>query len=256
VHYGLWVPNFGPYADLPLLADLAARSEAAGWEGWFLMDHVVHRGGYEPAVDPWMALALAARATDRIRLGPLVTPLPRRRPWNVARQAATLDRLSRGRVLLGLGIGSERTPEFHGLGEETALPRRASMLDEGLELLASMWSGEPVHHQGEHYRVDGLRFQPTPVQKPLPIWWGRCGRIAGRCIELRGGRGCSPLRCPVPHRWPRSDGSSVPRRTSPSKASFRRMSGRRTEPRGGCGGFPAREQISAFESVIDAGPPV
>jgi alkanesulfonate monooxygenase SsuD/methylene tetrahydromethanopterin reductase-like flavin-dependent oxidoreductase (luciferase family) len=256
VHYGLWVPNFGPYADLPLLADLAARSEAAGWEGWFLMDHVVHRGGYEPAVDPWMALALAARATDRIRLGPLVTPLPRRRPWNVARQAATLDRLSRGRVLLGLGIGSERTPEFHGLGEETALPRRASMLDEGLELLASMWSGEPVHHQGEHYRVDGLRFQPTPVQKPLPIWVGAVWPNRRPLHRATRWQGVFPLALPGP-----ASVAEIRRVIGPSKdiAVEGELPADEWEKNGATWWLrrlPSEGTISAFESVIDAGPPV
>lgn len=153
-----------------LLADLAARCEAAGWDGWFIMDHVVHQNGDEPAVDPWMALAVAAQVTSRIRLGPMVTPLPRRRPWNVARQATTLDRLSGGRAVLGVGIGSERTPEFGGFGEETDLTRRAAMLDEGLELVAALWTGAPVHHEGRHYRVDGIRFAPTPIQRPLPVW--------------------------------------------------------------------------------------
>jgi alkanesulfonate monooxygenase SsuD/methylene tetrahydromethanopterin reductase-like flavin-dependent oxidoreductase (luciferase family) len=106
VRCGPWVPNFGGLADASLLAD----PEAAGWDGWFLTGHVVHQAGDEPAVDPWMALAVAARLTTRIRLGPLVTPLPRRRPWNLARQAATLDRLSGGRAILGAGAGSERTP--------------------------------------------------------------------------------------------------------------------------------------------------
>lgn len=170
MRYGLWVPNYGVLADLSLLAELAARSEAAGWDGWFLQGHVVHQRGTEPTVEPWMALAVAAQATSHIRLGPMVTPLPRRRPWNVARQAATLDRLSDGRAVLGVGIGSERTPEYREFGEETDLARRAAMLDEGLELLGALWSGSTVHHAGEHYHVGSIRFEPAPVQQPLPVW--------------------------------------------------------------------------------------
>jgi alkanesulfonate monooxygenase SsuD/methylene tetrahydromethanopterin reductase-like flavin-dependent oxidoreductase (luciferase family) len=172
VHFALWVPNFGTLADVSLLADLAARSERAGWDGWFLMDHVVHQSGDEPAVDPWMALAVAARVTSRIRLGPMVTPLPRRRPWDVARQAATLDHLSLGRAVLGVGIGSERTRELEAFGEATDLARRASMLDEALDLITALWSGQPIHHHGQHFQAEGVRFEPTPVQRPLPIWVG------------------------------------------------------------------------------------
>ncbi len=170
MRFALWAPNFGVFADASLVADLAGRAEAAGWDGWFLWDHVVHMAGNEPVVDPWMALAAAALATRRIRLGTVVTPLPRRRPWNVARQAATLDRLSGGRAVLGVGIGTERTEEFRGFGEETDPVRRAAMLDEGLDLIADLWTGAAVHHQGEHYRVDGVAFQPVPVQNPLPVW--------------------------------------------------------------------------------------
>src|ERR1700733_121057 len=106
MRHALFVPNFGTFSDPSLVADLGARSEATGWDGLFLWDHVVHRSGDEEVVDPWMALALAASRTSRIKLGPLITPLPRRRPWNVARQAVTLDRLSGGRAVLGVGLGT------------------------------------------------------------------------------------------------------------------------------------------------------
>ena len=172
MHSALWAPNFGAFADAALVGDLAARSEAAGWDGWFLWDHVTHLAGNEPVVDPWMALAVAACQTSRIRLGTMVTPVPRRRPWNLARQATTLDRLSHGRAVLGVGAGTERTAEFRGFGEETDLARRASMLDEGLELISAAWSGTPVQHAGRHFRVDGIGFEPVPVQRPLPIWVG------------------------------------------------------------------------------------
>jgi alkanesulfonate monooxygenase SsuD/methylene tetrahydromethanopterin reductase-like flavin-dependent oxidoreductase (luciferase family) len=175
VRYGLWAPNYGTLADVALMADLAARAEQAGWDGWFVHDHVVHMHGDEPVADPWMALAVVARSTSRIRLGPMVTPLPRRRPWNVARQATTLDHLSNGRVVLGVGIGSERTPEYREFGEVTDLATRAAMLDEGLELLTAIWSGARVDHVGEHYRVEGVTFAPTPVQQPLPVWVAAIG---------------------------------------------------------------------------------
>jgi alkanesulfonate monooxygenase SsuD/methylene tetrahydromethanopterin reductase-like flavin-dependent oxidoreductase (luciferase family) len=170
MRHAIFTPNFGTFCDVGLLADLAPAAEEAGWDGWFLWDHTVYRHGDEPLADPWMALAVMARATRRLRLGPLVTPLPRRRPWNVARQAATLDRLSDGRAVLGVGIGTFGTPEFSGFAEEEDPVRRAGMLDEGLEVISALWSGRPVNHVGEHYRVEGVTFNPTPVQDPLPVW--------------------------------------------------------------------------------------
>jgi len=122
--------------------------------------------------DPWITLATMATATERIRLGPMVTPLARRRPVKVARETATLDRLSGGRLTLGVGLGSDRfASEYSITGEELDDRRRASMLDESLEILAAAWSSEPVHHRGEHYTVDGMRFLPRPVQRPgVPVW--------------------------------------------------------------------------------------
>jgi len=124
MRHAIFVPNFGVFSDPVLVADLAARSESAGWDGWFLWDHVVYRNGDEPAADPWLTLGAVAANTSRIRLGPLVTPLPRRRPWNVARQAVTLDHLSAGRVVLGVGIGTRTTLEFSGFGEVEDLATR------------------------------------------------------------------------------------------------------------------------------------
>src|SRR4029453_10225367 len=105
-------------------------------------------------------LAVAARVTSRIRLGPMVTPLPRRRPWDVARQAATLDHLGLGRAGLGVGIGRERTRELEAFGEATDLARRASMLDEALDLITALWSGQPIHHHRQHFQAEGVRFEP------------------------------------------------------------------------------------------------
>jgi alkanesulfonate monooxygenase SsuD/methylene tetrahydromethanopterin reductase-like flavin-dependent oxidoreductase (luciferase family) len=170
MRHAIFVPNFGAFSDPVLVSDLARRAELSGFDGWFVWDHVVYRNGDEPTADPWITLAAIAGSTSRMRLGPMVTPLPRRRPWAVARQAATLDHLSGGRVVLGVGIGTLGTAEFSGFGEEEDLVTRGSMLDEGLELVAALWSGEEVNHHGPHYWVEGVRFRPTPVQNPLPVW--------------------------------------------------------------------------------------
>jgi alkanesulfonate monooxygenase SsuD/methylene tetrahydromethanopterin reductase-like flavin-dependent oxidoreductase (luciferase family) len=120
-----------------------------------------------------VTLGAIAYATERLRLGALVTPMARRRPWKLAREIVTLDHLSAGRMVLGLGVGGDRLGEMEGFGEETDIRVRAEMLDEGLELLEELWTGEPVHHAGEHYQVQARPFLPRPVQRPrIPVWLG------------------------------------------------------------------------------------
>jgi alkanesulfonate monooxygenase SsuD/methylene tetrahydromethanopterin reductase-like flavin-dependent oxidoreductase (luciferase family) len=169
---GLFVPLFGELSNPVAVARLAAEAEEAGWDGFFVWDQVRWRPPVLEVADPWIALAAIATSTTSIRLGPLVTPLARRRPAKVARETATLDQLSSGRLTLGVGLGSDRfAQEFSITGEEVDDRRRARMLDESLEILSAAWSGEPVHHEGEHYTVGGMRFLPRPVQRPgVPIW--------------------------------------------------------------------------------------
>jgi alkanesulfonate monooxygenase SsuD/methylene tetrahydromethanopterin reductase-like flavin-dependent oxidoreductase (luciferase family) len=165
--FGFYIPNFGPCGDARVLADLAALAEACGWDGVFLWDHLQF---VEPAVDPWVALTAMALGASRIRLGPLVTPLPRRHPAKLAREVVSLDRLSAGRVTLGLGAGFPLLPDYAAFGDEPDRRVRAAMLDEGLEVLARLLSGEPVSHRGAHYRIECPAFAP-PVQRPHPPIW-------------------------------------------------------------------------------------
>ena len=169
---GLFIPPFDALADPELVARLSAEAEEAGWHGVFVWDNLRFVEPVVDVADPWIMLAAVATVTERIRLGPLVTPLARRRPVKVARETATLDRLSGGRLTLGVGLGSDSfASEYSMTGEELDDRRRASMLDESLEILAAAWSGEPVHHRGEHYTVDGMPFLPRPVQRPgVPVW--------------------------------------------------------------------------------------
>jgi alkanesulfonate monooxygenase SsuD/methylene tetrahydromethanopterin reductase-like flavin-dependent oxidoreductase (luciferase family) len=169
---GLFMPLFDALADPAVVARLSAEAEEAGWHGVFVWDNLRFQEPVVDVADPWITLSAMATATERIRLGPMVTPLARRRPVKVARETATLDRLSGGRLTLGVGLGSDRfASEYSITGEELDDRRRASMLDESLEILAAAWSGEPVHHRGEHYTVDGMRFLPRPVQRPgVPVW--------------------------------------------------------------------------------------
>ena len=168
----LWFPLFDELADPAVAVQLAVEAEEAGWDGVFLWDHVNWRDPVQRVADPWIVLAAMAARTERLRLGPMVTPLARRRPVKVARETATLDQLSGGRLTLGVGLGSDRFGrEFSGTGDETDDRLRAAMLDECLDVLTAAWSGEEVHHQGQHYTVDGIRFLPRPVQQPgVPVW--------------------------------------------------------------------------------------
>ena len=168
------LPNFGPFADVRLLADLASEAEQAGWDGFFIWDHVAPTfvpGMHPPVADPWVALTAIAMATEHIRIGPMVTPVARRRPQKLARETVTLDRLSQGRLILGVGLGFPPEAEFTAFGDEADDRVRAERLDEGLDVLAGLWSGEPFSYSGRHHRVSETTFLPTPVQTPrIPVW--------------------------------------------------------------------------------------
>lgn len=171
MRYGLTVPNFGQFFDPHVLADLAARAEGAGWDGFFLWDHMLFDDNVRPIADPWVALTAIAMNTARIRLGTLVTPLARRRPWKLARETVSLDHLSGGRLILGVGLGAPPDVEFARFGEDPDPVVRAAKVDEGLEVLTGLWSGNPFRFQGEQYQVEEVVFHPPPLQTPrIPIW--------------------------------------------------------------------------------------
>lgn len=173
---GLWAAGLG---DPRTLADLAQLAEDAGWDGIFLEDYITHWLGKE-TYDPWICLAAMAMRTTRIRIGVTVTPLPRRRPWKLAREALTLDHLSNGRVIVGVGLGSAQ--DFDQFGEVSDMKQRAQMADEAIDILIGLWSGEPFSFHGKHYQVKGVTFLPKPVQVPrIPIWVG--GGWPGKPIQ-------------------------------------------------------------------------
>jgi len=168
--YAFNIPNFGSYADAAAVADLAAVAEQSGWDGFVVWDHIVIADGM-PVGDPWVILTAVAMKTERIMIGPMVTPLPRRRPWVVARQTVTLDHLSGGRLVLGVGIGVPPEEEFGTFGEPTGVRERAERLDEALDVIVGMWSGETFSYGGEYYDVKETTFMPRPLQQPrIPIW--------------------------------------------------------------------------------------
>ena len=152
------VAAFDELVDPALLAELAAGAEENGWDGFFLWDHIAYRSPVRAVADPWIAMSAIACATERVRIGALITPLSRRRVQKVARETVTLDRLSAGRLVFGVGLGSERNGELEPFGEVVDPRQRARLLDERLERLTELWSGE---------------FEPPPVQQPrIPVWVG------------------------------------------------------------------------------------
>jgi alkanesulfonate monooxygenase SsuD/methylene tetrahydromethanopterin reductase-like flavin-dependent oxidoreductase (luciferase family) len=183
---GIFLPPFDELVDPRTLVELARRAEASGWDGFFLWDHVNYtHQGVRAVADAWIGLATIAGATERIRIGPMVTPLSRRRVQKVARETATLDLLSAGRLTLGVGLGVERNGELEPFGEEVDARRRAELLDQGLDRLASFWAGE---------------FQPAPVQRPrIPVWVAGRWKTRRRPLE-RAARwdGFFPIELPGP----------------------------------------------------------
>jgi alkanesulfonate monooxygenase SsuD/methylene tetrahydromethanopterin reductase-like flavin-dependent oxidoreductase (luciferase family) len=171
VRFGLTVPIFDQLADPNVLAELAAEAEASGWDGFFIWDHVNYREPVQAVTDPWIALAAIACRTERITIGPMVTPLARRRPHVVARQLIALDHLSRGRLVFGAGLGLDSSGgEFSRFGEEQDPRVRAAMLDEGLDLVVALTSGESVDHHGTHYTASAVTFRPLPIRGRIPVW--------------------------------------------------------------------------------------
>ncbi len=150
-------------------ADLAAEAEAAGWDGVFYWDAIAIAG--MEIYDPWVVMAAMAMRTERVRLGAIVSPPSRRRPWKMAKETMSLDVLSNGRLIVPVGLGALDDEAFGNVGEATEARTRAEMLDELLAILEGLWSGEPFAHEGRHYRFGPMTFRPTPVQKPrIPIW--------------------------------------------------------------------------------------
>jgi alkanesulfonate monooxygenase SsuD/methylene tetrahydromethanopterin reductase-like flavin-dependent oxidoreductase (luciferase family) len=171
MRFGVTLPPFNEWSDPRVVMAMAAEAEGAGWDGFFLWDHVSWNpawGGTPSIADPWICLAAAATATATVRLGPLVTPLPRRRPQKVAREVVSLDHLSGGRAVLGVGLGVPF--EFEAFGQQAR--RRGRHLDEALAVLTGLLSGRPVDFDGEHLSVHSPPALPGPVNGAIPIWVG------------------------------------------------------------------------------------
>lgn len=229
MRFAIDIPNFGDFADPRVVADLARRAEQAGWDGLFVWDHVTHRKQLRRQIaDPWILLTAAALATTRIRLGTLITPVPRRRIPKLAREVTTLDRFTGGRMVLGVGLGAPIADEFGSFGESTDPRELAARLDEGLEALNLLWSGDPVTFHGDHVHIDDVTFLPSPVQRPrVPIWVG--GEWPARRPMRRAARwdGAAPILVTEGDRKPIQPDPATVREISDFLAEARAESGNR-----------------------------
>jgi alkanesulfonate monooxygenase SsuD/methylene tetrahydromethanopterin reductase-like flavin-dependent oxidoreductase (luciferase family) len=189
VRFAVVVPNVGGFADASVVAALAHEAEDATWDGFFVWDTIEYED--KPVVDPWIALTAAALATRRVVIGPLVASAARRRPWKLAREALSLDQLSRGRLVLGLGAGYADSG-FTAFGEDPTPRLKAERLEETIALLDGFFSGRAVRVSGAHFRVNARPFLPRPVRGEIPIWIalsGRSERQLARAARVDGALG-------------------------------------------------------------------
>ena len=190
LRFGLLLPNAGYYADPRRLVDLACAAEESGWDGVFLWDHVMlDRRLRLPLADTWTTVTAILTRTRRIRCGPLVTPLASRHPWKVARETATLDHLSEGRLVLGAGIGASADTDFRAFGDAASVSERAARVDETLAVIRQLWTGQEVSHTGERFLLDRVTLLPTPLQQPgVPVWIAATWPVRGRGALDRAAR--------------------------------------------------------------------
>jgi alkanesulfonate monooxygenase SsuD/methylene tetrahydromethanopterin reductase-like flavin-dependent oxidoreductase (luciferase family) len=166
LRYGFIIPG----GEASEIVTMAREAEDKGWDGVFYWDGIyIESAG--PMFDPWAMLAAIAMQTSRVRIGAMLTPVSRRRPWKLARETMTVDQLSGGRLVLPVGLGALDDGGFGKVGEPTDRKTRAELLDEGLDIMTGLWSGKPFSYKGKHYTLDEMTFLPPPVQQPrIPIW--------------------------------------------------------------------------------------
>jgi len=173
MYHGVNLPIIGAFADPTLLTELAVEAEQAGWDGVFVWDTLLFDvATMPPVLDPWTVLAAVASRTTRVKIGPMVAQLARRPPWDVARQVVTLDRLSQGRLILGAALGYAGDADFAHFGLPSDPQTRADLLDESLQVIAGLCSGEAFEHHGRHFTIERTVFLPRPVQPEIPVWIG------------------------------------------------------------------------------------
>src|SRR5215203_146437 len=240
LRYGFVIPTGEPRT----VAELAREVEEAGWDGAFYWDGICV-GGMD-TYDPWVVMAAMAMRTERVRIGAVLTPPARRRPWKLARETVALDHLSNGRLVLPVGLGALDDGGFSKVGEPTDRKVRAQLLDESLEILTGLWSGEPFSYAGEHYRLEEMTFLPPPVQKPrIPVWvvgaWP--SRKSMGCLRpLSAGVANRRALRPRPSARSRSTSGRTEKRTTPSTSYGRARRPVKTRGRRPPSCVPSRRQ--------------
>jgi len=173
MRFGITLPIGGVDGDVRKAVEYAMLAEKAGWDGVFIEDYVYFAPSKSPVFDPWITMAGVAARTEKIRMGITVTPPARRRPWKLAKEAATLDHLSGGRLILGIGVGASEDRSFAAFGDPVDIKVRAEMTDEALDVILGLWTGRPFSHQGRHYQVNDVAMLPTPVNgSRVTLWVG------------------------------------------------------------------------------------
>ena len=170
MNFAVSLPNYKKYADVHLLIKMAKEAETAGWDGFVIWDHEA-AGGKSPVTDPWVTMGAIAAQTHKMKLGIIITQLAKHSPWKIAKEAATLDQLTDGRFILGIGLGFALEREFKVLGDEHKEKARKAVLDEILEILGDLWTEDDYKISDEHFKED----QPQPDRKKkrpvyIPIW--------------------------------------------------------------------------------------
>ncbi|MDH5403553.1 MAG: LLM class flavin-dependent oxidoreductase [Candidatus Heimdallarchaeota archaeon] len=193
--FGIFIPTMGKYADPIQVVEFAKLAENSGWDGVFVPDHIMH-GGSNPWLDANIMMAAIASNTKTIMIGSCITPVARRQPWQLAKELATLDVLSGGRIILGVGIGAPPS-DFTSFGME--YKNMGEKLDEALEIVDLCWKGEIFDYDGNHYQLKDVRLLPVPIQQPrIPILIG--GRWPGNKPFIRGAKWDGMM--PISKQWP------------------------------------------------------
>ena len=251
--YGIFLAPFAEFAEPKRFVALAQSAEAAGWDGVYLWDHLLEGSGMAVS-DSFVVAAAIAQATERVRMGMMVTPLARRRPGVFARQTATLDQLSGGRLDVGVGLGHDSRGELSSFSGEVLDPvQRAHVLDEYLAVVVRLWSGEPVDFEGEWITVHSAAFVPRPVQQPLPVWVACRAPYRRPLVRAARYQGCFPI---FDSGGPTIPGLAEPEQVAEVKRELLELG---ASPlidivcRGDSGRVPARERDARLAELEEAG---
>jgi probable F420-dependent oxidoreductase len=196
MHIGFSLYNNWGIEDVQALIQLASRAETLGFASVWVHDHVFNAGhvfrriGYKPYYEPLTLLSYVAARTERVGLGTSVLVLPYHNAIRLAKTAATLDVLSGGRLILGVGVGAV-APESEAMG--SAFAERGAITDEAIAVMKELWTKDDPSFAGKYYRFSGMPFSPKPLQQPhIPLWIGGSSRAAIR-RAVRLGNGWHPI---------------------------------------------------------------